>query len=228
MNSPLGRAAWALGFIGLLACGGTPQPRPASAAPGSTAVAVAADTGAGLPLAARTLGSDSAPVTVYEMSDFQCPFCQRHALNTFPALRREYIETGKVRWIYIFFPLTTIHHNALPAAEFAVCAARAGKFWQAHDLLFAHQSEWAELPEAGPYFLTLADSLDLPRQQILNCVKDPSTQADVEADAAGAARAGANSTPSFYIEGGLLAGAAPLPVFEHILDSVYAVKTAHR
>lgn len=225
MNSPFGRATWALGFIGLLACGSTPQAQPSAAA--APAAEVAADTGGGLPLAARTLGSDSAPVTVYEMSDFQCPFCQRHATETFPQLRREYIATGKVRWVYIFFPLTTIHHNALPAAEFAVCAARAGKFWEAHDLLFAHQSEWAELPEAGPYFLTLADSLSIPRDQILSCVQDPSTRADVEADAAGAARAGANSTPSFYIEGGLLAGAAPLPVFEHILDSVYAVKTAH-
>src|SRR5512138_1297473 len=76
------------------------------------------------PLAGRIRGSASAPVTVYEMSDFQCPYCRRFALGTFRALDSAYIATGKVRWVFINFPLTSIHDNALAAAEVAFCAAR--------------------------------------------------------------------------------------------------------
>ncbi|HRZ10316.1 MAG TPA: thioredoxin domain-containing protein, partial [Gemmatimonadales bacterium] len=67
------------------------------------------------PTAARTKGSASAPVTVYEMSDFQCPYCARFALDIFPTLEAEYIQTGKIRWIFVNFPLP-MHPNATPAA----------------------------------------------------------------------------------------------------------------
>ena len=229
--SSLHYALLALGFAGTIACtSSAPPPEPAPYSPDTPAAPVPAsdfpvDTGAGLPLAARSLGSPSAPVTVYEMSDFQCPFCRRNALETFPVLRKEYVETGKVRWVFINFPLTRIHPNALPAAEFAVCAARAGKFWPAHDLLYAQQPQWENLPEAGPYFLGLADSLHMDRQQTLACLQNPATEAAVQADAQSAARAGATSTPSFYIEGGILAGAAPPEAFRPILDSIYAART---
>ena len=78
-------------------------------------------------LAPRTRGAATAPITVYEMSDFQCPYCRRFALNTFPDLDREYIATGKVRWVFINFPLTMIHPNAAAAAEVAMCAAKTGQ-----------------------------------------------------------------------------------------------------
>src|SRR5687768_11339811 len=95
------------------------------------------------PLASRSKGAASAPVTVYEMSDFQCPYCRKHALEVFPAIEKDYVQTGKVRWVYINFPLVSIHANALPAAELAMCAARMGKFWPVHDLLYQHQETWS-------------------------------------------------------------------------------------
>src|SRR5207247_112706 len=88
----------------------------------------------------------TAPVTVYEMSDFQCPFCKRHVDETFPTLEKEYIATGKVRWIFINLPLSSIHPNAVAAAEFAMCAARAGKFWPAHDALYRSEGTHAGSP----------------------------------------------------------------------------------
>ncbi|HZB27283.1 MAG TPA: thioredoxin domain-containing protein, partial [Gemmatimonadales bacterium] len=94
---------------------------------------------ASAPLEIRSKGSAKAPVTVYEMSDFQCPYCRQFALETFPQLEREYIRTGKVRWIFINFPLTSIHQHASAAAEVALCAARQQGFWRVHDLLFEHQ-----------------------------------------------------------------------------------------
>lgn len=185
-----------------------------------TLLSSAAAQGAPNPLTARTKGAASAPVTVYEMSDFQCPFCRMFALQTFPALEREYVSPGKVRWVFINFPLTAIHPNAEPAAEVALCAARQDKFWDAHDVLFRTQPVWAPLKEPGQFFLTLADSAKLDRAAFLACLEKGDTRSEVEADANAAVRAGAQSTPTFYIEGGLLAGAQPPEVFRQILDSI--------
>ena len=175
--------------------------------------------------AARSKGSPSAPITIYEMSDFQCPACRHFAANTLPALEREYIATGKVRLIYVNFPLP-MHPNAVPAAELAMCAARQNKFWQVHDLLFRHQERWASLREPGTFFLGLADSAGADRNAIAQCVRSGATRALVQSDAEGSARSGARSTPSFHIEGGLVAGAVPIAMLRPVLDSIYALKTA--
>jgi protein-disulfide isomerase len=176
------------------------------------------------PLAGRIRGSATAPVTVYEMSDFQCPYCRTFALTTFPQLDSLYIATGKVRWAFVNFPLTSIHENALAAAELAVCAARQNAFWRVHDLLYQHQDVWAPLKQPGAFFLSLADSAKISRPALLACVQAKATRETVRQEALGAERSGANSTPSFYIEGGLLAGAEPLPVFRQVLDSILRVK----
>ena len=90
--------------------------------------------------ATRAKGSATAPVTVYEMSDFQCPYCRDFAVNTFPSLYSAYVATGKVRWAFVNFPLTSIHPNAVPAAEVGLCAAQQNAFWPVHDLLYKHQA----------------------------------------------------------------------------------------
>jgi protein-disulfide isomerase len=175
--------------------------------------------------ATRSKGSPTAPITVYEMSDFQCPYCRSFALETFRALEKEYISPGKVRWVFVNFPLTSIHANAVAAASTALCAARQDAFWPVHDLLYTHQDTWAPLKEPGPFFLSLADSAGISKPKLLECVKSPATVSEIRSEAEGSERAGAGSTPSFYIEGGLLAGAQPLPVFRHVLDSIYSAKT---
>jgi protein-disulfide isomerase len=177
------------------------------------------------PLEPRSKGSAKAPVTVYEMSDFQCPYCRAFASETFPQLDKEYIKPGKVRWVFINFPLTSVHANAAAAAELALCAAQQRGFWRMHDLLFQYQEAWAPLKEAGPFFVSLADSAGLSKQTILSCLQSPQAIEQVKADAEGASRSGAASTPTFYIEGGLLEGAVPVKVFRQVLDSVYAEKT---
>jgi len=177
------------------------------------------------PLAPRTKGSAAAPVTVYEMSDFQCPYCRRFAEETFPSLEKQYIKSGKVRWIFINFPLTDIHPHAAAAAQLGLCAAKQNNFWRVHDLLYQHQDTWAPLKEAGPFFVSLSDSAGLSKKALLACLEAPETMQAVQADAEGAARSGASSTPTFYIEGGLLEGAVPLTVFSQVLDSVYGERT---
>lgn len=177
--------------------------------------------------AARTKGSATAPVTIYEMSDFQCPWCGRFARETLPLLEREYVATGKVKIVFVNFPLS-MHKNAVPAAELAMCAARQNRFWQMHDLLFRTQERWEGLAEPGSFFLGLADSAGVDRDQLLGCVRTGATRSIVQEDAAGSARTGARSTPTFYIEGGLMSGAQPITVFRQVLDSIIRVRTAAR
>jgi len=175
----------------------------------------------------RSQGPTSAPITVYEMADFQCPACRYFALTVLPAVEQEYIKTGKVRWIFINYPLVSIHKNTIPAAEIAMCAGRQGKFWPMHDLLYHHQDDWAQLDAPLPYLLGLGDSLHLSKSTLSTCVESHATRAAIDADAASSTRAGAHATPTFYIEGGLLEGAAPYTEFKRLLDSIYTAKTAH-
>jgi protein-disulfide isomerase len=190
------------------------------------AATVAAQQQSSTATTSRAKGSTSAPITVYEMSDFQCPYCRRFALETFPAIEQEYIARGKVRWIFVNFPLTSIHSNAVAAAATAVCAARQGAFWPMHDLLFEYQETWAPLKEPGPFFVSLADSVGISKPKMVECVKSPATEDEIRYEAVGAERAGATSTPTFYIEGGLMPGAHPLPVFRQVFDSILAAQSA--
>jgi protein-disulfide isomerase len=180
---------------------------------------------AGNPLATRSKGSPTAPVTVYEMSDFQCPYCKRFSQETFPRIERSYITPGKVRWVFVNFPLTSVHAHAAAAGELALCAAKQQGFWRMHDLLFQYQDTWAPLKEAGPFFVSLADSAGLSKPALLKCLQSPETRENLKAEAEGSQRSGASSTPTFYIEGGLMEGAVPFEVFQRVLDSVYAGKT---
>jgi protein-disulfide isomerase len=99
---------------------------------------------------ARSKGRPDAPITIYVMSDFQCPFCRDFALTTMPALEREYIKPGKVGSHFA---------KAIPTSSPArhrrrrgrVRAALQGKFWPAHDRLFQRQEQWAQQADAGPY-----------------------------------------------------------------------------
>lgn len=178
----------------------------------------------GADLAARSKGRPDAPITVYEMSDFECPYCREFALETLPVLEREYFATGKARLIYINFPLASIHAHALAAARVALCAARQGKFWPVHDLLFQRQPQWAVQANPAAYLTALADSGGTNPARLAACLASAASERAVAADLAAAARSGARSTPTFYIEGGLIEGAAPAVVFRAVLDSIYRAK----
>jgi predicted DsbA family dithiol-disulfide isomerase len=177
------------------------------------------------PVASRSMGHPEAPVTVYEMSDFQCPFCRQFALTTLPVIEQNYIRTGKVRWVFVNFPLTRLHKNAVAAAQVAMCAARQGKFWPVHDRLYRDQPQWAPLDTPWTALIALADSAGVRHDSLVTCLSSRATMDEIARDAQGAARAGATATPSFYIEGGLADGDIPPTDFSHILDSVYRAKT---
>ena len=202
-------------------------------APPTGAVAAAAGNPFGaqaddLMLAARTKGSAQAPIVIYEVSDFQCPFCRQFWAETLPALEREYINTGKARLTYLNFPIPQLHANAQPAHEAAMCAAQQDKFWRMHDLLYQHQEAWARLPDPVPYFLGLADSARADREAVAACLAAGRIRQLVQGEAQASWNAGVRSTPSFIVQGLLLAGTAPIGDFRPILDSIYASRSERR
>lgn len=202
------------------ACSSAPAGAPAGATPAASAPAAAAVTGAAR-FEGRAHGSAGAPVTVFEMSDFQCPFCRRFFLETYPALDSEYVAPGKVRWIFVNVPKQKIHPNSPRAAQFATCARRQGKFWAMHDLLFQNQSQWAPAPLPDSLFRDLAARAGLDAARLDQCLADPSTATELAADSAQAAAAGVRGVPSFVADGRIVVlGAQPVDSFRVVLEGL--------
>jgi protein-disulfide isomerase len=173
----------------------------------------------------RTKGDPDAPVTVFEISDFQCPYCRKFWDETLPPMEQEYIATGKVKLIFLNLPLTSIHPNAAAAHEFAMCATKQDQFWPVHDLLFRYQEEWAPLSEPARYFLELADSVDLDRDLLMRCFNTGEVRWLIQQEAEMNMRSGLRSTPTFVVEETLVPGWAPIEEWRPLLDSAFARKT---
>jgi protein-disulfide isomerase len=88
------------------------------------------------------MGSPSAPLEVIEFGDFECPACNQFAEITEPDIRAQYVNTGKIRFRFIDFPLVNVHRNTLNGSVAAACADEQGQFWPMHDILYAKQDEW--------------------------------------------------------------------------------------
>ena len=155
-------------------------------------------------------GSASAPVTLVEFSDFQCPFCQRVA----PTLKQVKEKYGdKVRVVWKDFPLTQIHPQAFKASEAAHCAADQGKFWEYHDRLFANQQalQPADLKKH-------AADLGLDATAFNSCLDSSKYGERVRDGVAEGSRLGVNSTPTIYVNGRVLSGAQPYETFVSVID----------
>ena len=213
-----------------LACGGgsaeeAPPPTPTRAESASGVVAVPAAAGSqgtdSLMVRvdrARIQGRDDAKVWLVEISDFQCPFCKRWHDETYPAVRREYVETGKIRLAYLNFPLPS-HRHAWPAAESAMCAGAQGKFWEMHDAIFDSQERWAAMGDAQPHFESLASALRLDLAAWRRCLTTDAVMPLVQNDFDRAVASGTNSTPTFFIGSRRLSGAFPIDSFRVVLDA---------
>jgi protein-disulfide isomerase len=181
---------------------------------GPDSLTVAADRG-------RILGADSAPVWLLIVSDFQCPWCKVWHDSAFATLKREYVDPGKVRFAYMNFPLG-MHANAVPAAMAAMCASAQGKFWEAHERIFLTQKKWEVMPDPKPFLDSLAIASGADAQTLRACTSTKAMQGLIDADQARARKSGAQSTPTFFIGGSKIEGAAPVGAFRHALDSALA------
>jgi protein-disulfide isomerase len=170
---------------------------------------------------ARIQGNPSAPVWVIEVSDFQCPYCKMWHDQTYPALKREYVDAGKVRLAYINFPIQG-HQNAWPAAEAAMCAGAQEKFWPMQDALFNAQSQWENLQNPLPVFDSLATKIGVDLAPFNECVSQQKMRPLIQADYDRARRAGVDATPSFVIGNTLMSGAQPISEFRKAIDEALA------
>ncbi len=90
-----------------------------------------------------SLGREDAPVTMVEFSDYQCPFCKRHFLTVLPIIKKEYIDTGKIRYVFRDFPIASLHPQAKKGHEAAYCAREQNKYWEMHDTLFENSKDFS-------------------------------------------------------------------------------------
>lgn len=157
-------------------------------------------------------GSSDAPVTMIEFSDYECPFCARYYLQTFPQIDENYIQTGKIKLIFRDYPLG-FHQYAKPAAEAAECANEQGKFWEYHDKLFQNQ-ESLDNPSLKQY----AVDLGLDATAFNECLDSEIMASEVEKDFQDGVSYGIKGTPTFFINGIKVVGAQPYEVFEQIIE----------
>ena len=187
---------------------------PDSASPERKALEANADRG-------RILGAETAPIWLLVVSDFQCPWCKQWHDATFPAIRKQYVEAGRIRVAYLNFPIRS-HANALPAAMAAMCASAQEKFWPAHDRLFEAQQKWETLADPSAYLDSLAVAAGADGARLRECTRGRWLAALIEGDQARAERAGAQSTPTFFVGTRKIEGAQPLAEFRRVIDSVLA------
>lgn len=199
----------------------TPSGRPSTAPPTPTLPNVPVSV-----KGAQTIGSPAAKVALVVYTDFQCPFCARLANDTFPEIRREHVDTGRVLLIIRHFPLTQIHPLAAGAAAAAVCSGRQGRFWEVHDAMFRGQTslEKSSLAE-------FAAKAGVDRATFNRCL-DSDGPAQVAVDQKSGAQLSVSGTPALFVGSvgadGLvtlkkrLTGAVPVGQISDAIDEVAA------
>jgi protein-disulfide isomerase len=160
-------------------------------------------------------GPPSAPITIVEFSDYQCPYCSK-AESTVRELLDAY--PGKIRLVYRDYPLP-MHPDAPKASEAALCADDQGKYWQMHDRLFANQDKLSVTDVKSA-----ARDLGLDGAKFDKCLDSGEKAKAVEANRKAGDEAGVSGTPAFFINGRLLSGAQPLSAFRAIVDEELARK----
>jgi protein-disulfide isomerase len=180
---------------------------------------------------ASSRGEADAPVTLIEYSDYDCPFCKRHAETVMPALIEDYVNTGKLRFIMREYPIDRLHPRATAASEAVLCAGDQGGYWGMHDAMFADQKA-----NTDEDFQKMVADLGLDVDAFKACVEGDKFAEQIRSDIAEGQGLGVSGTPSFVV--GLtdpedsnkvnltkfIRGAQPLPAFQSAIDEL--VKTA--
>ena len=180
------------------------------------------------------LGNKDAPVTIIEFSDYQCPFCRKFWGETYPQIKSEYIETGKVKLIFRDFPLSSIHPMAQDSGEAAECVREKGgdeAYFKMHDKMFSEQNILDSGSVTGAVTKTAVyTNEDLKSwaseigYDISSCLDSGKYKSEVLKDTSAATAAGGQGTPFFVImksgetEGTSLSGAYPFDSFQQVVE----------
>ena len=170
-------------------------------------------------------GDRKARLVLVEFSDYQCPFCARFVRETLPQIDKDYIKTGKLKYVFRDFPIASAHKDAFKAAMAAGCALDQGKYWEMHDRLFENPTAFTV------YNLTQnAEAVGLNKETFQQCLNKNEYETEVQSDFADGLKAGVNQTPTFFL--GLtepnspkvkvltvITGAKPYAVFKAAIES---------
>ena len=170
--------------------------------------------------AANQKGNSAAKVTVVEFADYQCPFCQRFEQSVVPDLLKQYVDSGKVNFVYKHSAF--LGQESIWAAQAAECAADQGKFWEYHDLLFHKQNGENVGTFTKENLIKYAQEMKLDVAKFDPCLNKDETLERVKADTLEGRNAGVSGTPTFFINGKPLVGAQPIEAFKQQLDPLLA------
>lgn len=170
----------------------------------------------------HSIGRADAPLVMVEYSDYQCPFCRQYHVGTFNDIKKNYVDSGRVRYINRDFPLA-FHENARRAAMAARCAGEQGRFWDLRHAMIVNASELG-----GQNIVKYASEIKLQVSGFQACLDSGRYAKDVDRDLEEGAQTGVSGTPSFVIgrlvngrlEGERLVGAMPYQNFASILDEM--------
>jgi protein-disulfide isomerase len=147
-----------------------------------------------------TKGNESAPVTIIEFGDFQCPACQQFATQHKPQVELAYVESGKAKFVFYDWPITTAHAHAFLAARASRCAADQDRYWEYHDNLFRNQTRWAPSTDAADVFIGYAAELGLDEDEFASCLESDQHAELVSANMELGNQLGVGGTPTILIE----------------------------
>jgi protein-disulfide isomerase len=175
---------------------------------------------------ARYKGSETAPVTIVEVADFECPYCHQWFQDTYRKLDSAYVRTGKVRILFINNPLPR-HLEAFAASKAALCAAAQDRFWPMHDRLFSTQQEWSGKRDVAQRFAQMAGELHLDVAAYRDCYENDRTAPLILNDVSEATVAGIDGTPTFILNGRQsLHGAVSFEEMRRAIDALLAQSPA--
>ena len=174
-------------------------------------------------------GRATAPVTVVEISDYHCPFCRRHFQQTQPQLNANYINSGKVRHVFLHYPIDQLHPDAFRSHEAASCASDQGKFWELHTKLF--EKPVRTIDELVP----IGQAAGLNGDAFRACLESGKHAEEVKDSVARIQKMGISGTPAFLIGrtpsgkepmtvSKFVEGAQPYEAFQKAIDAVMAEK----
>jgi protein-disulfide isomerase len=175
------------------------------------------------PPAAHELGPMDAKYVIREFSDFQCPYCRAFALNVLPQLKKTLLARDDVRFEFHYFPLASIHPNALIAAQAAECVTAANSesdFWTYHDVLFKQQDTWAPLKDPVDTLVKLAAGAGLKTAGVKNCITQGTYKAEIEQAYRAAVGLGLRGTPTLFVNGFEVRDYTDLSSYQHLMKLV--------
>ncbi len=172
-----------------------------------------------------TKGDEDAPITIVEFGDYACPGCGGFAMSVKPQVELLLVETGKAKFVFYDFPLTSLHPTSFLAARTARCAQDQDKFWEYHDALFRNQTSWRL--EASPIaqFLSYAEDLGLDGDDFEACVKSDRHADLVSANMRLGYELRVSSTPTIMVQGNdqfLMLPGATFPAIQAAVEQIAA------